>query len=78
MRINWRLVAGAALSLAAVVAMLWRVDWAELRKTVAGANYWWLLPFLALEVLVIWKLRKEVPMPVQLDIFHIMDAVILL
>ncbi len=54
MRINWRLVAGAALSLAAVVALLWRVDWAELRKTVARANYWWLIPFLALEVLVIW------------------------
>ena len=25
-----------------------------MRNTLAGANYWWLLPFLALEVVVIW------------------------
>jgi uncharacterized protein (TIRG00374 family) len=30
------------------------MDWGALRNTLAGANYWWLLPFLALEVVVIW------------------------
>lgn len=54
MRINWRVLAGAALSIGAIALVLWRMDWGALRNTVAAANYWWLLPFLALEVLVIW------------------------
>ncbi|MDA1217300.1 MAG: lysylphosphatidylglycerol synthase transmembrane domain-containing protein, partial [Chloroflexi bacterium] len=54
MRINWRVLAGAALSIGALALVLWGMDWGALRTTLAGANYWWLLPFLALEVAVIW------------------------
>ena len=54
MRINWRVLAGAALSVGALALVLWGMDWGALRTTLAGANYWWLLPFLALEVAVIW------------------------
>ncbi len=54
MRTNWRVLAGAGLSIGATALVLWGMDWGALRNTLAGANYWWLLPFLALEVIVIW------------------------
>ena len=38
----------------ALALVVWGMDWGALRTTLAGANYWWLLPFLALEVAVIW------------------------
>ena len=54
MRVNWRVLAGAGVSIGATALVLWGMDWGALRNTLAGANYWWLLPFLALEVIVIW------------------------
>ena len=44
----------SGVSIGATALVLWGMDWGALRNTLAGANYWWLLPFLALEVIVIW------------------------
>ncbi len=54
MRINWRIVFGLVISVAALALVLKNVNLSEVASALATANYWWLIPTTAILLVTTW------------------------
>jgi uncharacterized protein (TIRG00374 family) len=48
MRKNWKIIVGIALSLLFIFLAFRKVDFSQMGQAFAGANYWWVIPILAI------------------------------
>lgn len=53
-RINWRIVFGLVISVAALALVLKNVNLSEVASALATANYWWIIPTTAILLVTMW------------------------